>query len=74
MNRQEMYFRMLLIRKTEEKIEELFSKGLLRGTTHGAKGQEAVAVGLLSHIDCNLDYITGSHRSHGHYLALNPDP
>ena len=74
MNKQEMYFRMLLIRKTEEKIEELFSKGLLRGTTHGAKGQEAVAVGLLSHIDCNFDYVTGSHRSHGHYLALNPDP
>ena len=46
MNNQEMYFKMLLIRKTEEKIEELFSKGLLRGTTHGAKGQEAVAVGL----------------------------
>ena len=74
MNNQEMYFKMLLIRKTEEKIEELFSKGLLRGTTHGAKGQEAVAVGLLSHIDCNFDYITGSHRSHGHYLAINPDP
>ena len=74
MNKQEMYFRMLLIRKTEEKIEDLFSKGLLRGTTHGAKGQEAVAVGLLSHIDCNFDYVTGSHRSHGHYLALNPDP
>jgi len=74
MNRQELYFRMLLIRKTEEKIEELFSKGLLRGTTHGYKGQEAVAVGLLIHIDCNFDYVTGNHRSHGHYLALNPDP
>lgn len=74
MNRLELYRRMLLIRKTEERIEELFAQGLLRGTTHGSRGQEAIAVGLLSHIDCSYDYVTGSHRSHGHYLALNPDP
>ncbi len=73
MNRLEMYHRMLLIRKSEERIEELFTKGLLRGTTHGSRGQEAIAVGLLSHVDCSYDYITGSHRSHGHYLALHPD-
>lgn len=74
MDRLEMYRRMLLIRKTEERIEELFAKGLLRGTTHGSRGQEAIAVGLLSHLDCANDYVTGSHRSHGHFLALNPDP
>lgn len=74
MNRTELYYKMLLIRQTEEKVEELFSKGLLRGTTHGSRGQEAIAVGLLKHIDCASDYITGGHRSHGHYLALNPDP
>lgn len=74
MDKLEMYRRMLLIRKSEERIEELFSYGKLRGTTHGSRGQEAVAVGLLSNIDCNKDYITGSHRSHGHYFALNPDP
>jgi len=74
MTRLEMYRRMLMIRMSEERIEDLFVKGQLRGTTHGSRGQEAVAVGLLSHVDCMSDYITGSHRSHGHYLALNPYP
>ena len=74
MDNYELYRRMLLIRKSEKKVEELFSKGMLKGTTHGYIGQEAVAVGLLSHIDIDKDYVTGGHRSHGHYLAINPDP
>lgn len=74
MNRENIYKKMYLIRNVEERIETLFSQGLLRGTTHGSRGQEAIAVGVLEHIDCHADYVTGGHRSHGHYLALNPDP
>lgn len=74
MNKEKLFEKMYLIRKVEEYVEDLFTKGLLRGTTHGYRGQEAIAVGVLEHIDCESDYITGNHRSHGHYLALNPDP
>ncbi len=71
----ESYYRkMYLIRRTEEIIENLFSEGLLRGTTHGCRGQEAIAVGLLQYVDPKKDYITGTHRSHGHYIALSDDP
>lgn len=69
-----LYETMYLIRKTEEKIEELFSEGILRGTTHGYIGEEAIATGVLENIDLERDIVTGTHRSHGHYLALTGDP
>jgi TPP-dependent pyruvate/acetoin dehydrogenase alpha subunit len=68
-----MYWKMYLIRRTEETIEKLFSQGVLRGTTHGCKGQEVVPVAILDHISLDLDYVTGNHRSHGDYLALTED-
>jgi len=68
-----LYEKMLLIRKTEQAIDKLFSQGKLRGTVHGCIGQEAIATGVLSHINPSIDYITGNHRSHGHYLALSDD-
>ncbi len=68
------YEDLYLIRKTEEEIEYLFSQGLLRGTSHGSIGQEAIAVGILNNINIKIDYVTGNHRSHGHYLAIFKDP
>jgi TPP-dependent pyruvate/acetoin dehydrogenase alpha subunit len=68
-----LYYKMQLIRETENEIERLFSTGILRGTTHGSKGQEAVPSALLTHIDPEKDYISGGHRSHGHLLALSED-
>ena len=68
-----LYYKMQLIRETENEIERLFSKGILRGTTHGSKGQEAVPSALLMHVDPEVDYICGGHRSHGHLLALSED-
>ena len=64
------YERMLLIRLFERKVEEYFAKGWMRGTTHGSIGQEAVAVGVLKHVNLDHDVVTGTHRSHGHFLAL----
>jgi len=65
-----LYKKMFLIRVFEAKVEEMFRLGKLRGTTHGCIGQEAVAVGVLENVDLSRDYVTGTHRSHGHFLAL----
>jgi len=69
-----LYKRMFLIRKCEETIEILFEKGLLRGTSHGCRGQEIVPAAFLDHININADYVTGNHRSHGAYLAITENP
>lgn len=67
------YHTMLVIRFFEQKVEELFAKGLIRGTSHTAIGQEAVAVGVASAIK-NGDYVTSTHRGHGHFIACGGDP
>ena len=67
------YRTMLVIRFFEEKVEKLFSDGVIRGTTHPAIGQEAVAVGVCSALQ-KLDYITSTHRGHGHFIARGGDP
>jgi TPP-dependent pyruvate/acetoin dehydrogenase alpha subunit len=61
---------MLLIRKTEELILELFAKGELSGTTHTCVGQEADAVGVIGRLDPSKDHVVSNHRCHGHYLAF----
>ncbi len=64
---------MLLIRKFEEMLLELFSKGELFGTTHTYVGQEAIAVSLVENIKPD-DIIFSNHRCHGHFLAKEDDP
>lgn len=59
---------MLTIRYTEERILELFAQGKLYGTTHTCIGQEADAVGVITHLR-DGDLIFSNHRCHGHYLA-----
>jgi 2-oxoisovalerate dehydrogenase E1 component len=68
----ELYRRMLLIRKTEEKLLQLHSQGLLSGTTHTSIGQESIAVGLLAHLG-DGDAVFSTHRCHGHFLASGGD-
>ena len=46
----ELYRKMFLIRVTEESLLGLFAKGQLSGTTHTYIGQEANAVGVISHL------------------------
>jgi TPP-dependent pyruvate/acetoin dehydrogenase alpha subunit len=60
---------MLEIRIAEEKIQELFLANLIRGTTHLAIGQEAVAVGV-AHVLEQGDSVTCTYRGHHHALAL----
>lgn len=66
------YRTMRLIRETEERLLQLFSQGKLFGTTHTCIGQEANAVGIISHLD-RRDIIFSNHRCHGHYIAYTGD-
>jgi pyruvate dehydrogenase E1 component alpha subunit len=63
-----LYRQMLLIRRFEEKCNELFLQGRIPSTLHLYAGQEAVAVGVCSLLRTD-DYITSTHRPHGHALA-----
>ena len=67
------YERMFFIRRFEETLLDLFSLGKLVGTTHTYIGQEANAVGLIDHLDPEVDTIFSNHRCHGHYLAYTDD-
>ncbi|MDB3917368.1 thiamine pyrophosphate-dependent dehydrogenase E1 component subunit alpha [bacterium] len=63
---------MLRIRRFEEIVLKMFDKGLLGGTTHTYIGQEANAIGILSHT-IPSDFVFASHRSHGYFLAHGGD-
>jgi TPP-dependent pyruvate/acetoin dehydrogenase alpha subunit len=69
----EYYRLMLVIRLFEERIEDLFARGLIRGTAHPGIGQEAVAVGACGALG-KRDYVTSTHRGHGHMMARGGDP
>lgn len=71
MNRDAHFYRqMLRIRRTEERILDLFSEGKVAGTTHTCIGQEANAVGVIGSLDPHKDHVVSNHRCHGHYLAF----
>jgi TPP-dependent pyruvate/acetoin dehydrogenase alpha subunit len=59
---------MMQIRAFEEKVFELLARDILKGASHVYAGQEAVAVGACACIGPE-DYITSTHRGHGHCLA-----
>ncbi len=69
----EFYSRMVLIRRFEETLLDLFARGEISGTTHTSIGQEADAVGVVSCLDRERDVIVSNHRCHGHYLAFTDD-
>lgn len=68
-----LYERMLLLRRFEERVYHLFLQGELPGTLHQYQGQEAVAVGICDHLS-HTDWITSTHRPHGHALAKGVTP
>ncbi len=67
-----MYERMLLIRRTEERLGADFKAGELIAGVHLYSGQEAVAVGVCHHLS-DRDWIASTHRGHGHFLAKGGD-
>ena len=64
----EMYRRMTLIRLFEEQADELYRSAKMPGLTHLYIGEEAIAVGVCSALRRD-DWITSTHRGHGHCLA-----
>ncbi len=63
-----LYYEMLRIRRTEERISELYKNGHIKAPVHLSIGQEAVAVGVMAALN-KEDKIVSAHRCHGHYLA-----
>ena len=63
-----MYQQMARIRAFEEKVNELYTSALMPGLAHLYIGQEAIAVGVCEALKIE-DYITSTHRGHGHCLA-----
>ena len=69
----ELYERMALIRATEKAAFDLFMAGLVKGTTHLANGQEAVAVGASAALEPD-DYVFATYRGHHHAIARGASP
>ena len=67
-----MYERMLKIRHFEDRVKDLFAAGEMPGFVHLYLGQEAVAVGACAALN-EGDYITSTHRGHGHIIAKGGD-
>jgi pyruvate dehydrogenase E1 component alpha subunit len=65
--------KMLLIRRFEESAEECYMRGAIHGTMHLSIGQEASAAGICAELR-RSDYITSTHRGHGHCIAKGADP
>ena len=69
----DMYTKMLLIRRFEEKAGQLYGMGKIGGFCHLYIGQEAVVVGIQS-AQIEGDSIVTSYRDHGHMIACDMDP
>lgn len=69
----QMYRQMLAIRLFEERVNDLYTRALMPGLAHLYIGEEAVAVGICEALRPD-DYITSTHRGHGHCLAKGADP
>ena len=63
-----MYRKMVEIRQFEEAAGTLYQSGQLPGFLHLYIGEEATAVGVCAHLE-DADYITSTHRGHGHLIA-----
>src|SRR6266545_6838690 len=63
-----MYEQMFKIRSFEEQVNELYQAAKMPGLAHLYIGEEAIAVGVCEALT-REDYITSTHRGHGHCLA-----
>ena len=68
-----MYRQMVAIREFEAQVNELYTRALMPGLAHLYIGEEAVAVGVCEALK-HEDYVTSTHRGHGHCLAKGAAP
>jgi acetoin:2,6-dichlorophenolindophenol oxidoreductase subunit alpha len=67
------YRQMMAIRLFEEQVNDLYTRAIMPGLAHLYIGEEAVAVGICEALRQD-DYITSTHRGHGHCLAKGAAP
>ena len=68
-----MYRQMVAIRQFEAQVNDLYTRALMPGLAHLYVGEEAIAVGVCEALE-RTDYITSTHRGHGHCLAKGASP
>ena len=68
-----MYRQMMAIRLFEEQVNDIYTRALMPGLAHLYIGEEGVAVGVCSALRAD-DYVTSTHRGHGHCLAKGASP
>src|SRR6188508_1114915 len=68
-----LYRQMVAIRLFEERVNDLYTRALMPGLAHLYIGEEAIAVGVCEALKSD-DYITSTHRGHGHCLAKGATP
>ncbi len=69
---EELYYKMLKIRRFEETVERYFLDGEIPGFLHLYIGEEAIASGVCASLT-DSDYIASTHRGHGHTIAKGAD-
>ena len=67
-----LYRKLSMIRRFEEKVDELFRQGKIKGAIHVSVGEEAVAVGVAEALS-EKDLVMATHRGHGHCIAKGGD-
>jgi len=67
-----MYKNMVTIRLFEERVAEYFAAGKIYGFVHLYVGEEATATGVCANLRKD-DYITSTHRGHGHLISKGGD-
>ena len=68
----ESYRVMRTIREFEERLHREFATGEIPGFVHLYAGEEAIAAGVIDHLDAD-DYVASTHRGHGHAIAKGCD-
>ncbi|MFO1306017.1 MAG: dehydrogenase E1 component subunit alpha/beta [Burkholderiales bacterium] len=68
-----LWRQMVLIRRFDERVRELFLEGVVKGTAHSCVGQEAIAAGTCAALR-ETDFVISHHRGHGHCIAKGAEP
>ncbi|MCL5104013.1 MAG: thiamine pyrophosphate-dependent dehydrogenase E1 component subunit alpha [Armatimonadetes bacterium] len=68
-----LYTQLVRLRAFEERVKEIYMATLMPGLAHVYIGEEAVAAGVCQALRDD-DYVTSTHRGHGHFLAKGGDP
>jgi pyruvate dehydrogenase E1 component alpha subunit len=69
----DIYRKMVVIRRFEEKAAEMYTRGKITGFCHLYAGEEAVAVGAIQAL-YDKDYVVSTYREHGHCIAKGAEP